>query len=349
VYDEITAIACITSAHARSLALQTMASHLGATSPLSPSSRYRLGSSYSYSGFTLPSSPSDRSSSPPPGFSADGGIAELPLPFPTALSRADFLSTDFDAVAYLSHLHDSTINGGARHQTLEDLRQELRERSSAISAELLELVNTNYVSFLGLGDELKGGEERVEDVRVGLLGFRRAVGEIKAQAAARKREVEGLCSELGGVRDCIEMGRKMLELEEQIAGLEEKLLVGSLADGKRPAAEDDWDELSEEEDLEDDEDSHSFVASSPAKLATLARAYWLVEQLADTLGRSLPFVRKVEARMTKCRNTILLDLGTALEEARRAGSRGQMRTLRYLAIYRLLRAEMEAVRILKER
>jgi conserved oligomeric Golgi complex subunit 2 len=329
-----------------------MASHLTATSPLSPSSRYRLGSSYSYSGFTLPSSPSSRSSTPDPSLEpGGGGIAELPLPFPSALSRADFLGSNFDAVDYLSHLHDSSISG-ARHQTLEDLRAELRERSSAISAELLELVNTNYASFLGLGDELKGGGERVEDVRVGLLGFRRAVSEIRGLAEGRRREVDGFCKELGDVRETVEMGRRMLELEDRVAGVEEKLMVGSLAGGRKPRVEDDWDALdeSEEEDEgDDDEGNHDFVASSPSKLAALAREYRLVEQLADAIGRKQPFVRKAETRMIRCRNTILLDLGTALREARKAGVHGQSRTLKYLAVYRLLRAEGEAVAVLKGR
>src|SRR5690348_6722364 len=68
-----------------------------------------------------------------------------PLPFPAALARSDFLAPTFDAAAYLSALH--TGGPASRHQTLEDLRAELRDRSAAISAELLELVNANYTAF----------------------------------------------------------------------------------------------------------------------------------------------------------------------------------------------------------
>ena len=32
-------------------------------------------------------------------------------------------------------------------------------------------MNANYEDFLGLGGQLKGGEERVEEVRLGVLGF----------------------------------------------------------------------------------------------------------------------------------------------------------------------------------
>ncbi len=81
------------------------------------------------------------------------------LPYPEALPRSDFLAPEFDAATYLS-----TLSG--RHQTLEDLRSDLRERSQALSKELLDLVNTNYEQFLSLGSDLRGGEEKVEDVRV---------------------------------------------------------------------------------------------------------------------------------------------------------------------------------------
>ncbi|KAG4441728.1 hypothetical protein IFR05_002807, partial [Cadophora sp. M221] len=78
------------------------------------------------------------------------------LPYPEALPRSDFLAPTFSAPAYLSTLSE-------RHQTLEDLRSDLRERSQALSKELLDLVNTNYEQFLSLGSDLKGGEEKVED------------------------------------------------------------------------------------------------------------------------------------------------------------------------------------------
>ena len=91
------------------------------------------------------------------------------LPYPLALPRSDFLSPTFSARTYLSSLTN-------RHQTLEDLRSDLRERSQLLSKELLDLVNENYESFLGLGEGLRGGKEKVEDVR-GLFGRHQPVVE----------------------------------------------------------------------------------------------------------------------------------------------------------------------------
>lgn len=252
------------------------------------------------------------------------------LPFPTALPRSDFLTPDFDAAAYLSSLTQ-------RHQTLEDLRSDLRERSAAISAELLELVNTNYTSFLSLGSELRGGEERVEDVRVGLLGFRRAVEEVKGRVGDRGREVGELNSELVGVRRNIEIARRMLELDDKLEALESRLAVN----GAEPDSDD-----SEEED-EDNEEDNDAIGTSTAKLASLAKDCIAVEALADSIGRDTPVIKKMGDRMSKCRSTILLDLATALKEARRAGAAGQGKLLKLMGIYALMDAQQEAVRTLK--
>ncbi|KAI0110591.1 oligomeric golgi complex component, COG2-domain-containing protein [Hypoxylon sp. NC0597] len=255
---------------------------------------------------------------------------DAPLPFPTALPRSDFLAPDFDPAEYLSSLAN-------RHQTLEDLRSDLRERSAAISTELLELVNSNYTSFLSLGDELKGGEERVEDVRVALLGFRRAVEEIKGRVRDRGSEVAGLNRDLLDVRGEIETGRKMLELDERISALEGRLAIGSIG----PDSDD------SDEEQEDEDELEGAVGSSSAKLAQLAQDYITIDDLANNIGRETPFVRKTEERLTRCRNTILLDLGAALKEAKQARARGQAKLLKLMGIYSLLDAQAEAVKTLK--
>ncbi|KAK1976819.1 oligomeric golgi complex component, COG2-domain-containing protein [Colletotrichum cereale] len=286
--------------------------------------------------FHLPSSSSSSSS-----VAGDDDDEDVPLPFPAALPRSDFLAPNFHPANYLSALPH-------RHQTLDDLKAELRDRSAAISAELLELVNGNYTAFLSLGNELRGGDERVENVRVAMLGFRRAVDEIKGRVRTRGEEVQGLSGELRDVRRAIEVGRKMLELDERVAALEERLALASLS-GKAPQdeEEDDWDTDDNDEEDEEEGDARGLVGSSPAKLAGFAQEFCLIEALADAIGREAQFVVKTEARMTRCRNTILLDLGTALKEARKAGNRGQARVVTYLGLYGLLDAQAEAIRALK--
>ncbi|KAI1272283.1 oligomeric golgi complex component, COG2-domain-containing protein [Xylaria sp. FL0933] len=295
--------------------------------------------------FTLPSShspspsPSPSTSSNPSNPSnnpSDEDSDSNPLPFPTALPRSDFLAPDFDAPTYLSSLP-------SRHQTLEDLRSDLRERSTSINTELLELVNSNYASFLGLGDELRGGEDRVEDVRVALLGFRRAVEEVRSRVRERGGEVAGLNRELGVVRGEIEMGRKMLELEDRVCALEGRLAVGSMPGDTTDESEED----DEEEDDGSGGDEDAVRGSSATKLTQLAGDYATIEELADEIGRDAPVVRKMEERMIRCRNTLLLDLNAALKEARRAGVPGRTRLLRLMGIYATLDAQADAVKALK--
>lgn len=305
--------------------------------------------------FQLPSSSSSSDTSAQPNHKNtiinydddDREDLDAPLPFPTALSRRDFLAPHFNAADYLSSLFPggpvddkSPLVGlqSHRHQTLEDLRAELRERSSAISAELLELVNANYTSFLGLGDELKGGEERVEDVRVALLGFRRQVEEIQSRVRGRREDVQRVGGELRGVRGEVETGRRMLELDERV-----EVLLGRLEEGK---GEQDTDE---EEDSDEGEDEMAFTGNSPALLMDLAREYVAIDKLADAVGRDLPYVKKMEERISRCRNTLLLDLGASMKEARKSGQKSRDRVMKLSAVYRLLGAYSDGVKILKEK
>lgn len=286
--------------------------------------------------FNLPSSTNTPSASSLDG-GDDGGAYDdddgAPLPFPEALPRSDFLRPDFEPAEYLSALPH-------RHQTLEDLRGDLRDRSSAISAELLELVNDNYTAFLSLGTDLHGGDDKVEDVRVAMLGFRRAVDDVKAGVARRRAETARLNADLAGVRSAIHRGRHMLELSDRLSLLEDRLALGST-----PGADDDASSTSDE-----DEDEEGAVGgTSPAKLGVLADDCRCITRLMASLDQDHPFVVKQEERLMRCRNTLLLDLGNALRQARGAGTKGQDRVLKYLAIYRVIDAQDEAIKVLKKR
>lgn len=280
--------------------------------------------------FDLPSSSASSTSD------LNNSTGDLPLPFPAALPRSDFLSPDFQPAAYLSALP-------FRHQTLEDLRSDLRDRSTSISTELLELVNSNYTAFLSLGHELRGGDDKVEDVRVALLGFKRAVEDVRGRVAERKEEADSLSGELRGVRGSIEAGRQMVEASERLAALEERLSPEGVSDanGERSWDSDDEDEDSESEDAED---TNGFQGRSPAKLKGSAEQCAQVTALLDTLDPNHPFVAKLEERLARCRNTLLLDLGYAVAETKKAGTKGSDRLFRYMGIYGIIDAQNEAVK-----
>ncbi|KAI1538120.1 COG2 multi-domain protein [Pyrenophora tritici-repentis] len=140
------------------------------------------------------------------------------LPFATPLRRSDFLVPYFSPSEYLSTLRN-------RHQTLEDLRAELRSRSQLLSKELLDLVNSNYQDFLNLGNSLHGGEEKVEEVRVGLLGFRKEVDGLMEVVGSREEEVKELLDERRDVRRKIEVGRRLVDYDARLKELEAELMI----------------------------------------------------------------------------------------------------------------------------
>jgi hypothetical protein len=261
------------------------------------------------------------------------------LPYPLALPRSDFLSPNFSAPDYLSTLSD-------RHQTLEDLRSDLRERSQTLSKELLDLVNTNYEQFLSLGSDLKGGEEKVEDVRVGLLGFRRGVEDVRGKVRERRAAVEGLLGEKKEVGRAIAVGRTCLEVEDRLEELENRLMVASLGRGINGGEEDAWSESEEEED--DAQGLELEGGTSTKKLQRLVADYRTVEQLSASVGKTHPFIAAQEPRMLRARNTILLDLSTALKQALGLKEGGKPKLIKILSIYRDLRAGDEAIKILKD-
>jgi len=260
------------------------------------------------------------------------------LPYPEALPRSDFLAPTFDASTYLSTLSD-------RHQTLEDLRGDLRERSQALSKELLDLVNENYEQFLSLGSDLKGGEEKVEDVIVGLLGFKRGVEGVRATVRERKVEADGLLDEKKGVSKEIALGRKLLEIDARLEELEDKLMVASLGRNTTENGES-WSDSEEDEDDDDDEELAD-GGTSTSKLQRLVIDCRRVEFLTASAGKDHPFIIAQQSRMLRIRNTILLDLSTALKQAASMGESGKPRVMKILSIYRDLDAGSDAVKVLR--
>ncbi|KAI4717420.1 hypothetical protein E4T48_06388 [Aureobasidium sp. EXF-10727] len=271
-------------------------------------------------------------------YASDSDDDKTPLPFPQALPRSDFLTPDFTPEAYLSTLHN-------RHQTLEDLRSDLRHRSSLINTELLDLVNSNYEEFLSLGLRLKGGEEKIEEVRVGVLGFGREVGGVRDIVASQTQQVGDLLEEKKRIRKDVMVGRRLLDIEERLEDLEARLMVepNNALSANNPSAND----QDSDDDDEDDEDEQGDPATSTtlARLRKHAQAYLLLTHLTQKLINH-PFVLAQQSRLLRVRNTLLLDLRTAVKQAQAAGVAGKQ-LLDFLVIYRELGETEEGVTALK--
>ncbi|GES65699.1 oligomeric golgi complex component, COG2-domain-containing protein [Aspergillus terreus] len=273
------------------------------------------------------------------------------LPFPEPLSRASFLSPDFDPAKYLSSLTN-------RHQSLEDLRQELRELDQSLSRELLDLVNENYQDFLSLGVALQGGEEKVEQVRVGLLAFQRDVQAIRDKVEARYQEVQQLIEEKKGIRRNANICRALLDFADRVEELERRLMIGGDASNHQKGSTDQFDEDSDpglldsesEEDSDDDElpnGAHAAPLVSLKRLEHHIQKYVYLTRLSSRIGDQHPFLLNQQPRLSKIRAAVLLDLKTALEQASHAGEKRDTKTLGVLRLYKLMGEDTSAVTALK--
>ncbi len=245
-------------------------------------------------------------------------------------------------MGYLSTLHN-------RHQTLEDLRTELRTRSQDLSKELLDLVNANYQGFLSLGSSLQGGEEKVEELKVGLLRFKKGLEGVRGVVDTREHDFRQLIDERRAVRNQIRLGKTLLELEGMIEDLEVRLMVGSR--GGNAAEQREWDSSDTEDDSDDDvvigEGVNGSALINSGRLGKRVQEYLCIIHLKSQLDPQHPFVLAQEQRIVQIRKTLLLDLGTALQQVKSHRQTASEQLLKIIGMYRDLDASHEAVRILK--
>ncbi|KAA8895188.1 oligomeric golgi complex component, COG2-domain-containing protein [Sphaerosporella brunnea] len=256
------------------------------------------------------------------GAPSDHSSDDEDLPFPAPLAHDAFQPTgsEFSPHTFLSSLRN-------RHQTLEDLRSELRNRSKDLESELVELVNRDYADFVGLGSSVKGGEGRVEDLKVGLLEFRREVETIVRAIEEVKTQVEAEIRAKERIRKEKALGRPLLALAQKLDELSVVLLLdGSDSVGGPPGFLEDGDGL-----------------TSSRRLGKLVRIWvYVVDFLLPKVPTEHPFVKRQGERMKKIRETLLIDLKSALKESRRKGEADT--TLELLGMFADLRAEGEAVK-----
>lgn len=204
-------------------------------------------------------------------------------------------------------------------------------------------MNENYQDFLLLGSSLHGGEEKVEEVRVGLLGFKRDLEGLKEKVKERKNEVEALVEEKKRIRADVQLGRSLLEVDERVGELEQRLMIVASNGNIRKDGED-ADFSDSEEDSE--EDSQDGVSTS--RLKRHAQRYICIRRLVDRIGPSHPFLVKHEERILRLRQTVLLDLGNALKQISPVTDEDKARLLKILTIYRDMGEPEEALKIFKE-
>ena len=74
----------------------------------------------------------------------------------------------------------------------------------------------------------------------------------------------------------------------------------------------------------------------------------VVRQMIEHIGPQHPFLVKQEERLVRIRNTLILDLGTALKDAKAIGAKGKTKLLRIVALYGELDEGKVAIEALRE-
>jgi len=246
---------------------------------------------------------------------SDGDATDSPLPFPKPLARSSFLTPEFDPTTLLSSLSD-------RFQTLEDLQNELRTLSQSLNKELLDLVNDNYQDFLSLGSTLSGGEEKVEEVRVGLLGFQRELSVIRSKVDARRDDVTKLLEEKRKLKQEIKLGRALVEIAERIEDLEGQLMIGEAVKEKSRngpvdtdmAGESEYDSFSEDSDDDESSAADGESRSTARKLERLVDQFMVAQVLIGRHDAKQAFVATQRARLRQIQNTLRMDINSAQKQ-----------------------------------
>lgn len=240
--------------------------------------------------------------------SSTSSATSSPLPFPEPLPRSSFLTPHFDPQDFLSSL-------GPRHQTLEDLREDLQSRSQHLSQDLLELVNGHYAEFLSLGSSVQGQAGKVEELRVGLMGVRREVVGSRAVVAEREEEVGGWLRELREVRREMERGRRLLAWEEGVGRLE-----GRLGAEGGEEEEEEWDsEASSSSSSSSSSEGEGHAGRSVGWFKRRGNEYMRLLAQAKRLGVEHPFIIALQSRLGSLRGTLVGQLEGALKAARERG------------------------------
>lgn len=221
---------------------------------------------------------------------------------------------------------------------MEDLQTELRELNQTLNKELIDLVNDNYQDFLSLGSTLSGGEERIEEIRLGLLGFQRDIKAVRDKVDARRNEVLELLKEKKAIRQETGLGRALLEIAERLELLEEKFNVSKKrptdvvkADGPENNGghwSDEWmenttDDMDDEYDSDPDE-----VAGITPRLRRRTDEFLIIKELLGKHSLHHPFILAQDGRIRKIQEIVLFDLDMAIKQEPEVRNKQQLMQLR---------------------
>lgn len=191
-------------------------------------------------------------------------------------------------------------------------------------------MNDNYEDFLSLGGTLSGGEEKIEEIRVGLLGFQRDVKSVRDRVDERREDIKDLLLQKRALRQETGVGRALLEIAERLDELEEKMGVAKYrqpsATAEAPRSDgqetgdwsDDWIETpnmdsSDDEDYDDGRNANDDDARIAPRLKRHTEQFLIIKHLAGRHSPQHPFILAQDTRLRKIQELLLSDLESAVK------------------------------------
>ena len=218
------------------------------------------------------------------------------------------------------------------------MQTELRELSQTLNKELVDLVNDNYQDFLELGSTLSGGEEKIEDIRVGVLAFQRNVTAVRDMVARKREEVADLLKQKKEIRQEIGVGRALLEIAERLDLLEETFNI-SKSRSSEPANEAKVQENGSQQwsaewtgettiNESDDEYDSDETTAMPPRLKRRIEEFLILKHLVGKHRSQHPFILAQGGRIRKAEEILLSDLDMTIKQEPEVKVKQQMLQIR---------------------
>jgi hypothetical protein len=173
---------------------------------------------------------------------------------------------------------------------------------------------------------LSGGEEKVEEVRVGLLGFQRELGLIRSKVESRRDDVAQLLENKRKLKQEIKLGRALLEIAERIEDLEGHLMIADASQKRLQNGLPDGstnDEAAFDSFIDDSDDASSVSNDRPRvrRLERLIEQYLIIRVLIrrHDVGHPYhdvghPFMLALEQRLHQIQLTLQLDIEATMKQ-----------------------------------
>ncbi|CAG8741901.1 13519_t:CDS:2, partial [Acaulospora morrowiae] len=212
-------------------------------------------------------------------------VGRTPLPFPQPLDREMFTASDFDSDTFLAN---------RRHVTLDELKKELTAHLKSLKSELVEMINRDYASFIDLSTNLKGVDKVIEEVARPLGKMREEVQGVRTTLQGVIDSLESQLSHRASIREKKAALQLLINIHESVRKVENLLLISG--DNASATA------------------SGDKSGSNVKQIERVAIEYNQMQYLVNR-GKDLPFVENIDWRITRIKDTLRINLSSALRLA----------------------------------